>query len=228
MTQFTQHSKIVKGAIFDPMHLDELTHFLRNRLTQPLPGLDAANLMSARLANGSRIRMNHEKPAKHGSVMILLYQDDDTVRFPLIQRPEYPGVHSGQMALPGGKKEEDEDDIQAALRETQEEIGVHAGEIEVIGSLSSFYVFASNFQILPVIGRVNRKPMFIAQEEEVAEIISANIYHLIDDSYHKETDITVGGGFELRAPYFDLEGKVVWGATAMMLNEFKTILKEYK
>lgn len=213
-------------AIFGAMLLDELTLFLKNRLTAPLPGLDAAKVMSARLANGSRIRMNHEKPAKQGSVMILLYQDGETVRFPLIQRPEYPGVHSGQMALPGGKKEPNEDDIQAALRETQEEIGVHAGEIEIIGSLSSFYVFASNFQILPVIGRINRKPMFIPQEEEVAEIISADIYHLIDDAYHKEKDITVGEGFELRAPYFDLEGKVVWGATAMMLNEFKVIVKE--
>ena len=208
------------------MQLDDLSLYLTNRLREPLPGLEASKLMSARLTNGSRIRMNHERPAKEGSVMILLYQDDATVRFPLIQRPEYPGVHSGQMALPGGKKEKNEDSIQAALRETQEEIGVHAGEIEVIGSLSSFYVFASNFQIQPVIGRINRKPMFIPQEEEVAEIVSADIYHLMDDAFHKEKDITVGEGFELRAPYFDLEGKVVWGATAMMLNEFKLILKE--
>jgi 8-oxo-dGTP pyrophosphatase MutT (NUDIX family) len=210
------------------MQLDDLSAYLSSRLREPLPGLKASQLMSARLANGNRIKLRHEKPAKQGSVMILLYQDGDTVRFPLIQRPEYPGVHSGQMALPGGKKEPDEDDIQAALRETQEEIGIHAGEIEVIGSLSSFYVFASNFQILPVIGRIRRKPMFIPQEEEVAEIVAADIYHLMNDEYHKEKDITVGEGFELRAPYFDLEGKVVWGATAMMLNEFKMILKDFE
>ena len=151
------------------MELDALTDFLRKRLTEPLPGVAATQQMSARLANGSRIRMNHEAPPKEGSVMILLYPDEQTVRFPLIQRPEYPGVHSGQMALPGGKKEPGETEIQTALRETQEEVGIHAAEIEVIGSLSSFYVFASNFQIHPVIGRLHRKPLFIPQEEEVAE-----------------------------------------------------------
>jgi len=210
------------------VELDALTDYLHRRLAEPLPGLAAAQQMSARLANGSRIRMNHEKPPKEGSVMILLYPDEQTIRFPLIQRPEYPGVHSGQMALPGGKREPGEDGIQAALRETQEEVGIHAAEIEIIGTLSSFYVFASNFQILPVIGRLHRKPLFIPQEEEVAEVISADLRHLLDERYLKETDITVGGGFELRAPYFDLEGKIVWGATAMMLNEFKTILKEYR
>ncbi len=209
------------------MELDALTDFLRKRLTEPLPGLAATQQMSARLANGGRVRMDHEKPPKQGSVMILLYPDEQTVRFPLIQRPEYPGVHSGQMALPGGKKEPGEDDIQAALRETQEEVGIHAAEIEVIGSLSSFYVFASNFQILPVVGRLHRKPLFIPQEEEVAEVVAADVRHLLDDRYLKEKDITVGGGFELRAPYFDLEGKVVWGATAMMLNELRVILKEF-
>lgn len=209
------------------MELDALTHFLRKRLSEPLPGLAATQQMSARLANGSRVRINHDKPPKEGSVMILLYPDEHTVRFPLIQRPEYPGVHSGQMALPGGKKEPGEDDIEAALRETQEEIGIPIGEIEVIGSLSSFYVFASNFQILPVIGRLHRKPLFIPQEEEVAEVVTADVRHLLDDQYCKETDITVGAGFELRAPYFDLEGKVVWGATAMMLNELRIVLKEY-
>jgi len=209
------------------MELDALITFLHKRLVEPLPGLEATQQMSARLANGSRVRINHDTPPKEGSVMILLYPDEQTVRFPLIQRPEYPGVHSGQMALPGGKRESGEDGIQAALRETQEEVGIHAAEIEVIGSLSSFYVFASNFQIQPVIGRLHRKPLFIPQEEEVAEVVSADLRHLLDDRFLKETDITVGAGFELRAPYFDLEGKIVWGATAMMLNELRVILKEY-
>lgn len=208
------------------MDFEVVSGFLRERLAQPLPGTEATAQMSARLANGSRVRLNHDKPPKHGAVMILLYPDAGTVRFPLIQRPEYPGVHSGQMALPGGKKEPNEDDITTALRETYEEIGVLPDEVDVLGTLSSFYVFASNFQILPVVGQVHRPPIFVPQEEEVAEVVAADLRHLLDDSYLKETDITVGGGFELRAPYFDLEGKVVWGATAMMLNELRVVLKE--
>ena len=159
--------------------------------------------------------------------MIMLYPENGTIRFPLIQRPEYPGVHSGQMALPGGKKEAGESMIETALRETEEEIGVSQSSIEVIGELSSFYVFASNFQIQPVVGRVHSSPTFSAQESEVAEIVKADLNHLVDDQYQKTTTLTPRTGFQMEAPYFDLEGKVVWGATAMLLNELKMILKEY-
>lgn len=158
--------------------------------------------------------------------MILLYPDEDAIRFPLIQRPEYPGVHSGQMALPGGKQEPGEEEIETALRETEEEIGVKRADIEVIGTLSSFYVFASNFQIQPVVGKVSGHPNFVPQESEVAEIVKADLMHLLDDNYLKQKMVMPREGFELQAPYFDLEGKTVWGATAMMLNEFKMILKE--
>jgi len=210
------------------MKLDNLVHFLQTRLKEPLPGMEASKKMFPTHANGERIKMQHDESARAGAVMILLYQDEDTVRFPLIQRPIYPGVHSGQMALPGGKREEEDTDlVGTALRETEEEIGVPANEVAVIGSLSSFYVAVSNFQILPVIGVINKVPRYIPQESEVADIISADVKHLIDDAYQKEKEMVVTGGVILNSPYFDLEGREVWGATSMMLNEFKVILKEF-
>ena len=63
----------------------------------------------------------------------------------MIQRPQYEGVHSGQIALPGGKYEDaDKDLIATAIRETQEEVGADPNTIEVIGHLSEFMVSASN------------------------------------------------------------------------------------
>ena len=158
------------------MKLDNLVHFLQTRLKEPMPGMEASKKMFPTLANGDRIKMQHDESARAGAVMILLYQDEGTVRFPIIQRPIYPGVHSGQMALPGGKREEEDTDlIGTALREMEEEIGVPANDVEVIGSLSSFYVAVSNFQILPVIGVINKVPRYIPQESEVADIISADV-----------------------------------------------------
>ncbi len=209
------------------MEFEELTQFLGGRLKEKLPGLAASEQMAATMLNGDRSKFEYKQPPKNGSVMILLYPDATTVKFPLIQRPEYPGVHSGQMALPGGKREPGENEIETALRETEEEIGVKQREVEIIGTLSSFYVFASNFQIQPVVGVMRSKPLFKPQESEVAEIVKADLRHLLDDDFRKEKIVTPREGFELRAPYFHLEGKTVWGATAMMLNEFKMILKEY-
>lgn len=209
------------------MDLDKVIDYLDTRLQHPMPGMEASEKMYPTIANGDRIKIKHDKTAREGGVMILLYQDGDTVRFPLIQRPIYPGVHSGQMALPGGKSEqEDVDLIETSLRETEEEIGVPAADVQVIGSLSSFYVAVSNFQILPVIGVIRRVPQFVPQESEVADIISADVKHLISDAYLKEKEMVVSGGVTLQSPYFELEGRTVWGATSMMLNEFKSILKE--
>ncbi len=210
------------------MNLDTLVKFLKIRLNEPMPGMDASLEMFPSLVNGERIKIKHDDNAKEASVIILLYQEGGTIRFPLIQRPIYPGVHSGQMALPGGKSEEtDADLIETALREMEEEIGVPAKDVEIIGSLSSFYVAVSNFQILPVIGLIRKPPQYIPQESEVADIISADLSHLVDDAYQKEKEMVVTGGVILNSPYFDLEGREVWGATSMMLNEFKVILNEF-
>ena len=210
------------------MDLDKLIEYLDIRLQHPLSGMEASEQMFPSLANGDRIKMKHDDAAREGGVMVLLYQDGNTVRFPIIQRPIYSGVHSGQMALPGGKYEPDDADlIETALREMEEEIGVPAVDVQVLGNLSSFFVTVSNFQILPVIGVIRKVPQFVPQESEVDDIISADVEHLISEDYLKEKEMVVSGGATLRAPYFDLEDRIVWGATSMMLNEFKSILKEF-
>ncbi len=209
------------------MDFDALLDFLDNRLRRPLPGLKANERMMPRTLEGKRLRMRHDAPPRDSAVMILLMPGRDEVCFPLIQRPNYPGVHSGQMALPGGRKEsEDPDLIFTALRETEEEIGVKASDIKILGTLSSFFIAASNYQVLPTVAYLDQNPTFIPEKKEVAEVVTARVSHLVDDRYVKEKEIPVGGNVKLWSPYFELERKVVWGATAMMLNEFRVLLKE--
>lgn len=194
---------------------------------QELPGKDSHLEMLPKLPQGQPIRIQHDTAPRPGAVLIMIYEEEKELRFPLIQRPQYDGVHSGQMALPGGKKEkEDKDLVETALRETQEEIGIAPEDIEVIGSLSTFFVAASNFQILPVIGYSRTTPKFVADNHEVEEVIVASFDHLIAEEKRRETEIKVSSGLTLHSPYFELGGKTVWGATAMMLSEFRVILKE--
>jgi hypothetical protein len=157
--------------------------------------------------------------------MILIHESDGELKFPLIQRPDYEGVHSGQIALPGGRYETiDQTLTNTALRETKEEIGVDS--IEVIGSLSQFYVAASNYDILPVVGFTKRKPVFIPDPTEVKEVITPTISQLLSRNNVKEKELVVRGGVKLWSPYFELEQRVVWGATAMMLSEFVDIIQD--
>ena len=210
------------------MKLASLSQFFEDRLKREMPGESAHDQMKPMLQNGSGIRFNHKKKAKEGGVLILLYEEDGIVKFPLIERPKYDGIHSGQLSLPGGKWENTDNSlIETALRETEEEIGIERNEVRVLGSLSQFFVGASNYDILPVIGALTRKPKFKPDAREVQEIVTPNLQHLLNDGKRKVRDINVENGFVLTSPYFDLENKVVWGATAMILSELATILNEF-
>jgi len=207
--------------------MQEFIFRLTERLRGKLPGEKAHQLMVPKLDGAARIRMKPGANVRRGAVMILLYQEDDQIKFPLIQRPVYDGVHSGQMALPGGKHDEGDHSLHfTALRETHEEVGVDPDTVKVIGQLSEFMVAASNHLVLPVVGYTDRVPDYVPQQSEVDEVIVASLEELLNPKNVKTKLITTTHGYQLQSPYYDLQGKVVWGATAMMLSEFVAILKE--
>src|SRR6478735_6843364 len=117
-----------------------LSEKLSIRLTQPLLGSIAHEPMRANPVGSLRPKFEHQLPPKPGSVLILLYENEGKIKFPLIKRPEYPGAHSGQISLPGGKAESGENYFQTALREGEEEIGIRSAEIKIIGRLTEFFV----------------------------------------------------------------------------------------
>lgn len=199
---------------------------LQQRLLEPLPGAMAHEVMRATPVGKVLPRFEHKLPPRPGSVLILLYPDREKIVFPLIQRPEYAGAHSGQVSLPGGKAEPGEDTISTALREGEEEIGISVADVKVLGKLSEFFVIPSNFLVTPVIGYVDSIPSLTPDAVEVERILYGNVPDLVDAHAIKSKEILAAGRFAMQAPYFDVEGQVVWGATAMMLNEFRTVLRE--
>jgi 8-oxo-dGTP pyrophosphatase MutT (NUDIX family) len=209
-----------------PVTFDKVVECLTERLRYPLPGQAAHEVMRAHPVSGSFPDFGHRLPPKPGSVLILLYPDEagDAV-FPLIKRPDYNGAHSGQVSLPGGKMEPGEDHIATALREAWEEIGVDVSEPHVIGQLTEFFVIPSNFLVVPVIATVTQRPQFIPHVREVSRILEARIADIIDDDAIHEKEILAAGQYRLVAPHFEIDGEVVWGATAMMLNELRICLK---
>ena len=198
---------------------------LRRRLTEPLPGQRAHDVMRATFI-GVKPNFEHKLPPKPGSVLILLYPDEGAIKFPLTLRADYLGAHSGQISLPGGKAERGENYTETALRECEEEIGVAKTSVEVIGRLSDFFVIPSNFLVAPVIGICRSKPEFKADPVEVVKILEGDVSDLLRPDAIRQKEILAAKQFRMLAPHFEIDGEVVWGATAMMLNEFRTILLE--
>jgi 8-oxo-dGTP pyrophosphatase MutT (NUDIX family) len=201
--------------------IDKLTE----RLTQALPSALAHDPLRAIPVGKVIPKFEHKLPPRMGSVLILLYEDNGRILFPLTRRAEYNGAHSGQISLPGGKAEPGEDAIETALREAEEEIGVPRGNVRVIGRLSEFFVIPSNFLVTPVVATVD-VPKFTPDPHEVVRILHCDINDLVREDAIRVSEITAAGAYRMQAPHFEIEGEIVWGATAMMLNEFRIVLQE--
>lgn len=210
------------------MNFNETIAYLSQRINNPLPGREAHRRSLPRDRVSQRLNVEEAVNPRLGGVLILLYPDDlMQTFFTLIQRPQYPGAHGGQISFPGGKfEEEDPSIIHTALRETHEEIGVAPASINIIGRISDIYIPPSNFRVTPVIGFTRTRPTFVRDPFEVDEVLEIPLVSLLDRQYHKAKDMHVRGIILPNTPYYDLQDRVVWGATAMILSELIQILDE--
>lgn len=205
----------------------EIVNNLRRELHRELPGMDAQIRMAPSLSR------NYYEQAEHAvkaAVLVLLYPYRDLLHFALMKRKKIKGdTHSGQVSLPGGRMDQNDKNLMdTALRETEEELGIDRNSVEILGNLTDLYVFASNHIVSPFVGFIDQKPRFSIDRKEVDWLIEANIPYLLSPHSRKLTDLQVRG-FQLKnVPYFDIEGEIVWGATAMMLNEFLEIVDKVK
>jgi 8-oxo-dGTP pyrophosphatase MutT (NUDIX family) len=211
--------------------MHKLISQLAQSLQGTLPGSSAHLLMApAGRGNTEEFIQTLATPPRTSAVMLILYPEKNDLNLILIKRPDYEGVHSGQISFPGGKfEEEDVEFVRTALRETHEEIGINPNEIEIMGALSRIYIPPSNFLVYPFVGYCKQAPSFII-DKEVDRVISVPVSLLLDDSIIKQGIFMAGGslGFEVKAPYFEMDNERVWGATACILSEFRQIWKLIK
>ncbi len=129
--------------------------------------------------------------------------------------------HPGQIALPGGRIEAGETALETALRETWEEIGVTPDQIEILGTLSDFYVEVSRFQIHPFVGWLKQKPEFIINSGEVEKTILFPLKKF--KNHFEEVELETWTG-KVKVPCIRFEDEIIWGATAMILSEFADVV----
>ena len=134
--------------------------------------------------------------------------------------------HSGQISLPGGKREEmDTDFAETAVRETSEEIGIEKHYVRIIREMSPIYIPPSNFYVYPYISYTKKDPTFILQHTEVVETIEFPITSFLNLPDKPEImALPSAGGHEV--PVINFNGYIIWGATAMILSEFSQLLKK--
>jgi 8-oxo-dGTP pyrophosphatase MutT (NUDIX family) len=199
---------------------DPFIQHLAERLQAPLPGPEA----QFRMAHVARRHAATPPPnARQAGVLALFYPKALDWHIVLIEREQNNpnDRHGGQISFPGGKHETgDATLMHTALREAEEEVGAPAEQVQVLGALTPLYIPVSNFQVNPFVGFLSDMPTFRLQTEEVRSILEVDFHTLRAPHTRQSTTIRIASNMALsNVPYFNVQGKVVWGATAMILNE---------
>jgi 8-oxo-dGTP pyrophosphatase MutT (NUDIX family) len=166
----------------------------------------------------------------HASVLIpIVMRDRPTVL--LTERTMHLSTHSGQIAFPGGKADNDDADATAtALREAQEEVGLDLAYVQVLGVMPH-YVTGSAFVITPVVALVQPGFTLTPNTNEVADVFEVPLDFLMNPTNHLRHVFELGG---VRREWFSMPyqddihestpQRFIWGATAGILRNFYRML----
>ena len=185
-----------------------------------LPGKKTHRMLSP---SSRKIIQNKNKPKK-ASVLIFCYPKNDKMHLILIKRSNFIGFHSGEISFPGGKLDVGDRTLeQTALREFREELGVQLVSKTDSIKFTPLYIPLSNFMVFPFFTYENFTPKFFPEPNEVAELIEFPISELLRSKI-KVRKLFNGTSKSIEVPCFKFKNHLIWGATAMILNEFKFYL----
>ena len=183
----------------------------------PKPGMKSHFKMAPR---GRNLYSENNNNLRFAATIMLFYPIKKIIHFCLIRRNSDTPVHPNQISFPGGESEKsDKNYWNTALREMYEEIGVKQDRVTYITKLSKLFIPVSNFIVFPFMARINQRPSFILNKQEVNYIIEVKLSMLLSKSSVGTSKIV-----NKKVPVFNFDGEKVWGATAMILAEARDLI----
>lgn len=142
-------------------------------------------------------------------------------RLVFTRRTETLSRHAGEISFPGGLADEGEDPAAAALREAEEELGLQPADVELVGSLPPVHTRVTGILIVPFVGLLEKDPRFTPNADEIADVLEFGLANLV--ARGAETEFEHEGRMFLTHVY-EVDGQVIWGATARILWSFIELL----
>jgi len=196
---------------------------LRNRLSESrLPGRDSHRAYSPDWAYGRHFGPILEEHFS-AAVVLCLVKGPLGWYLPLTKRPATLPDHPGQISLPGGRIETGEKVETAALRELAEELGLELESNVILGRLTPLYVYSSRHYVTPIVACCEQEPLWRPSANEVERILEVPL-NALSALANPARESLLRGNARLTFPAWRFQDEVVWGATAMILNEFRHVL----
>ncbi|HKX76637.1 MAG TPA: CoA pyrophosphatase [Acidimicrobiia bacterium] len=159
---------------------------------------------------------NTDSPYPRAAVLVPVFADGDgELRLVLTKRPDTMPTHAGHISFPGGRPhDEDDGPVATALREAEEEVGIDPGSVEVLGFLPEIHTVEYQLLVVPVVGRLASQPILRPSPREVARVLLPRLVDLAEaDLWRSE----LWG--DRRVWFFEIDGEILWGATARMVRD---------
>ena len=160
------------------------------------------------------------------AVLIPLFTNHNGIHIVFIKRTQTVKTHKGQISFPGGSREPDDSTLmETALRESHEEVGLHPEDVTVIGELDDQLTATSNYVVSPFVGMIPWPYRFVKNPAEVDEIIEIPV-SVLQAPDCRRPFVEVDDGGKMNAYAYYCRGRVIWGATARILDTFLEVYRQ--
>jgi 8-oxo-dGTP pyrophosphatase MutT (NUDIX family) len=206
------------------MSFEECLQRLRQGFERQLPGAAAQLTMAPEYRHELSFLSVAGKKCRDAAVLVLMVPVEGAASLVFTLRHSRLLHHAGQISFPGGRRDPGETLVQAAVREAWEEVGLEE-KADIIGQLTPLYVPPSNFCVYPFVAAIDHLPPLRPHEAEVEAILYVPVSSLLDPQTRSRSFRELPGRTGW-VPYFDLDGRQLWGATAMILAELLALLAD--
>lgn len=169
-----------------------------------------------------RLEQRHTHLPESAVLIPLDFSGDETHIY-FAKRSEHLNKHPGQIAFPGGKREEADSTLEiTALRETEEEINLSRNDVTVLAELNALRT-RYNLRVIPFVGVVNNTKDIAPDMSEIDEVFAVSITELLNPKNRTHHKIKYAGG-KFAFPAIKVQGKTIWGLTYFILADFLNIV----
>ena len=165
------------------------------------------------------------------AVLATLFEEAGEARLIFTRRSSSLRSHRGEVSFPGGRLEPGEDAPAAAVREAYEEVGLDPAAVTPLGWIHPVFTMVSGSLIMPLVASLAERPRLVASPDEVERVFDVSLADLADPTIFHEERWSLPGREIPGSPdnsfavwFFEVEGEMIWGATARMLHELLSVV----